>query len=680
MTPRIISFILVLIVTVCSSHADTLSLKAKETLTAVEMNHGDVLRFELKNGQTRVLEIVDTGIKTLLTNLSDLKKGRPGGGTVYQFICRVRIDGQPIRLLRYIPVQESYYEPYVINGLRIWFDGIRKIGDLFNENHGACVPKKDVRFALQDATLPVCPQPLTPWYPNQCNQLDVHEAYNGDDVWMGTYFGADLHGGLDINMPIGTPLWAPIDFDDQFYFNSIAMGHNNNRWRAIRRWPNGDRWVLQVHHLLELLVDEHEPLKQGDHYAAAAGELTGSHAHSHFVFKIGEDGEEILLDPWILFWQIFENNREKSRAVHAKIEPCRPARTGEAVSFSSRGSRAGATGNPLSNYWTFGDGGWSNEANPTHVFSEAGMYPVTLTVDDGTQLDSFIQHISVSGDPIQSPVLVLEAPEEVSFRKRPAHSMNVYNCPPSFIPHTLQFTARPKSRPIPDAKTIEIENAGRGILREAKIKIDYHESSDWLTVTAEGEGNNQTLTVSVNAKGMKPKHGLYHATVYVACAGAFNSPQAFRVEMETPRYKPKTHVVVDDRSDDCYVTPYFWLSPRFHGEWCRGYGGSYRMNGGKATSGEYVRFQPDLARGKYRIAFAETTPFRPADTISGEIGFHVRVRHKNGIDRVWIEPQKGRLIGTFEFDEGKDGFVEILAEGSKGLVVADAVVFERIGD
>jgi len=67
--------------------------------------------------------------------------------------------------------------------------------------------------------------------------------------------------------------------------------------------------------MTRLLVAEHSPLKQGQHYAEAAGILTGSHAHSHFVFKIGEEGREVLLDPWILFWQIFQNNKNRAGAI-----------------------------------------------------------------------------------------------------------------------------------------------------------------------------------------------------------------------------------------------------------------------------------------------------------------------------------------------------------------------------
>lgn len=45
-----------------------------------------------------------------------------------------------------------------------------------------------------------------------------------------------------------------------------------------------------------------------------------------------------------------------------------------------------------------------------------------------------------------------------------------------------------------------------------------------------------------------------------------------------------------------------------------------------------------------------------------------------------MEPAKSLLIGVFEFDEGMDGFVEILAEGSTGQVLVDAVLFEKIAE
>ncbi|MEX0676880.1 MAG: LamG-like jellyroll fold domain-containing protein [Pirellulales bacterium] len=53
------------------------------------------------------------------------------------------------------------------------------------------------------------------------------------------------------------------------------------------------------------------------------------------------------------------------------------------VAFSSAGSfdPEGAT---LNYSWTFGDGGTSNEANPTHLYQTAGSYVARLSVSDGT--------------------------------------------------------------------------------------------------------------------------------------------------------------------------------------------------------------------------------------------------------------------------------------------------------
>src|SRR5690606_23719474 len=104
------------------------------------------------------------------------------------------------------------------------------------------------------------PVDLGPWCPLPENFPDVRSAYRGDDTWLGTYFGSDLHGGLDINMPSNSPLWAPIPLDNNFYFNTTTGGQNNNRWRALKYWDNGDVWTLQTHHHDQLLVPELQPV------------------------------------------------------------------------------------------------------------------------------------------------------------------------------------------------------------------------------------------------------------------------------------------------------------------------------------------------------------------------------------------------------------------------------------
>jgi PKD repeat protein len=400
----------------------------------------------------------------------------------------------------------------------------------------------------------------------------------------------------------------------------------------------------------------------------------------------GQDNQEMQLDPWIIFWQIFENNKARKETIKASAELPGPQRTGQAVAFSSRGSRKSPQGGELRYNWTFGDGGFSVQANPTHVYLSSGIYPVTLTVDDGMYRDSFTQHITVDGEPVTEAGLALTAPEEFTFRKRPVHMMDVYGIPPAFIPRTLSFTARP-SRPTPDSKTVELKNSGKGTLGQARVpKIEYEGSTGWLSAKLTGIGDNQRITVSVDASGLKP--AVYSATVEIECADAVNARQCFRVVLNVPDYEPPPVVIMDDGYIGFYATPYFWVGHRFHRWPPKGYNDFCLINGKRASAGEFARFTPDLSGGTYQVFFPEIVSSWQRE----KLRFAVRIKHKNGIETVWMEPKRSKsigmwdhmipnptkVIGTFEFNEGTDGFVEILAEGSIGQVSADAVIFKRL--
>ena len=659
--------------------------RAAETLTPVELNRGDTLRFTLRSGDVRTMTLEETGFEIL-----ERPKGLPGG--VYAFSCRVRIDGHPLTMLRYVGAQESFYEPYVVNGMRIWFDTIldtfRKVpmrypytGNLRRRPH------KDARFAVQDATLPVCPQEMQPWYPNERGWIRIGDCYNGDDCWLGLYLGQSCHGGLDINHPRGEPLRAPIDFDDHWLFDSLAAGKDNNRWIGLRRWPDGSVWALQTHHLIRMKVPEHSPLKAGTPYADAAGVAVGSHTHTHYEFKVGRlvdgrppdfrEGKELEtkiheetadprpqqpavfhLDPWILFRQIFEADRDRRGAIRAAMGPLRPAKAGEAVTFSSEGSRKGKDGGPPEFHWAFGDGGGARGARPSHVFARPGIYPVTLVVDDGRDRASFTQHVTVDGAPAAKPSLALEAPDELSFRPRPPHAMDAYGQPVRSLPFTLEFVAR-ASRPVPRPRTVRVADAGGGALPAAPVwRV---EGARWLTV----EGRDREARVSVDAAGLEP--GRHAAKVSVDVPGALNSPREFGVVLEVRTSAPASTVTVDDDDEGFSCTPYFWVGHRLFKSKTH-----YRTSGKRAAPGEFARYTPDLAAGTWEVAFVPKTPFLPGTR------FDVRVRHRSGEEVVRVEPERSRLIGRFEFGEGTDGFVEIRAERSEGLVMADAVTFERV--
>jgi hypothetical protein len=281
--------------------------KAKDTLTAVEMGRGEVEEFELLSGEVVRIELIATEAHILRTTLAELRVEEDRARTDYRFSCVLRINGREHTLEREVSTQKSFYEPWEIDGVRIWFDAVQDIFSFLTEAHGECAPRKHARFAIQDASLRICPEPLHPWCPLPEGGLKIENCYRGEDCWLGAYNGASAHGGLDINHPAGTPLWAPLDIHDHFYFGSLPMGCRNNRWRGIHRWPNGAEWILQAHHMTALTVEEHTPIRKGEQFANGAGVLSGAVDHSHFVFKVHDYGETILLDAWILFWQMYRD-------------------------------------------------------------------------------------------------------------------------------------------------------------------------------------------------------------------------------------------------------------------------------------------------------------------------------------------------------------------------------------
>jgi len=287
--------------------------QARDTLTAVELDIGDELRFTLASGQTRSIVVQKANAKVIHTTLDEPKVSVEGGVTNYRFFTTLTIDGACVSIQREVSSQRSFYEPRELMGLRIWLDAVDDIFGFLEENHGECRPRKKVRLAVQDATSRICPVLLHPWCPLPAGGLRIEDCYNGEDVWLGAYFGAEAHGGLDINHPVGTPIWTPIALDDHELFTSVAGGGNNNRWRGTHRWADGSTWILQVHHLVRLRAAEHTPLEAGALLADAAGVWIGDHEHSHFVFRIVEPGasedDAILLDPWILFRQMYEDRK-----------------------------------------------------------------------------------------------------------------------------------------------------------------------------------------------------------------------------------------------------------------------------------------------------------------------------------------------------------------------------------
>ena len=291
------------------------------TLTALEINHGDMIEFERRNGRTVAIEFIDTKAEIIRTTLKQPGTEESGATTIYRFWADCKIAGTAVRLEREVGTQASFYEPWEMDGVHIWLDAVDDIFRFMRETHSPCrlqencsharPGRRHARLVIQDASVRICPETVAPWCPLPPAGLRIEDCYRGEDCWLGAYDGASAHGGLDINHPKGTPLYAPIDLDDQFLYNATATGHNNNRWRGIRHWQDGKVWVLTSCHMTHLTVPEHTPLSSGTQYAEGAGVRVGCAKHTHFAFAVLDHGELIRIDPWILFRQMYQDQTAK---------------------------------------------------------------------------------------------------------------------------------------------------------------------------------------------------------------------------------------------------------------------------------------------------------------------------------------------------------------------------------
>ncbi len=280
----------------------------KSSLGVVEMDHGDIMEVAMRNGRTVKIELLGTSAAITDSTLKVPRQGERKGRTNFRFHCDLLFNGSPLRIEREVSSRNSFYEPVTVDGLQIWFDAAVAIFEFLYEKHGPCRPEKAARFAFQESGLSVAPDKVHPWCPLPPGGLRIEDCYNGEDCWLGAFSGVDAHGGLDINHPAGTPLYAPFDLDDQYLYQRVANGDYNNRWRGFRRWADGTQWVIHSSHMLKMNVEDHQGVKAGAQYAEGAGvavHAPGSHEHSHFAFGIVEGEKIIWLDPWILFRQMY---------------------------------------------------------------------------------------------------------------------------------------------------------------------------------------------------------------------------------------------------------------------------------------------------------------------------------------------------------------------------------------
>jgi len=90
---------------------------------------------------------------------------------------------------------------------------------------------------------------------------------------------------------------------------------------------------------------------------------------------------------------------------YVSTAPVTPSLVGYAVQYKS-------SFNKTASYysWNFGDGGTSNEANPTHTFSAAGIYNTYLEIGDGSTPTTIYNPIKVTISPLACKTKIIATP------------------------------------------------------------------------------------------------------------------------------------------------------------------------------------------------------------------------------------------------------------------------------
>ena len=658
---------------------ETIELAAKPTVTPVELNLGDTVKFKLLDGRTRTIRAVDTSARIIETPVAE--------GHVVMFDVTLEVDGHKVKVDRYTGTQQAFYEPLVVNGVRIWTDMALSVFNTIpmrypGEGNLRQRPWKDVRLALQDATIEDCPVKLSKWFDYVHPSIYIGDCYHGSDCWMGSFGEGATHGGLDVNQRKGDPLYAPLDFDGGGYFNSLAMGDNNNRWRGWRKWPDGSIWAFQVHHVITQRVERGENIRQGMHLFDGAGVWVGGFNHNHYELKIAngrmpdwsagslsnEDGpgrraletgqpEVYHLDPWIYFRQIFRNEREKTGYVYPEMSPVGPAKTGEAVKFSL------TKGGSSDVYWDFGDGAFSHGAAVLHRYAKSGIYAARAVVvrHDGT-MDEVVRHLTVDGPPTAAPSPVVES-DDCGFDHWKAgvqypFGFHAVDCRPGVIVFEAAGASHGAGS---ESRTLRIGNAGAG--RLPPLAASLPSACGWLCLkTAMDE-----LTLTIDPS--KAAFGTNETVVVLRCDGSLNGD----IEIPVCLHKSRSGAiggdfVMDIGSRGFYATPGFWCSQRLRGSKRR-----YLSSGSRPEADAVARFSPGpMEEGTYRVRVCADTPWTLGSSCE------VNVKGAEGVRRVRFDPAKSWTVGDFRFASGSGNYVEFLAKDCVGSVVVNSLSFERL--
>ena len=151
---------------------------------------------------------------------------------------------------------------------------------------------------------------------------------------------------------------------------------------------------------------------------------------------------------------------------------------------------------------------------------------------------------------------------------------------------------------------------------------------DWLNIEKKMNSPEPEVVLTPVMENVIKRVGQYEAFLYVSHEDAINSQQVVRIILTISENEPDSIITIDNQNENCYMTPSFWVVPRFRYEWFKSYKKDFLINTSNVKD-QVVRFTPDLASGIYEIELTSPAYQRPELKKSMD-GFYVKVKHKNG--------------------------------------------------
>ena len=231
--------------------------------------------------------------------------------------------------------------------------------------------------------------------------------------WKGEYYdNRDLRGA-----PVEVRNDPEINFDwtGQPPAQGIAPENYSVRWTQSRNIPAGTyRFTVWVDDGVRLWVDGNlviDGWQEGaiKNYVADVDLNEGTHEVRVEYFQ--------AIGVAIVQLQIGYVQQPVDGPPTAVISGPTKAQAGQPVTFNARNSSV-AEGSHLTTFdWTLGDGTEAEGVEVTHIYTEPGVYEVTLTVtDDKERSDTVVQQIEITGEPVppepDQPEAGISAPSE----------------------------------------------------------------------------------------------------------------------------------------------------------------------------------------------------------------------------------------------------------------------------